>query len=219
MEDSRPGKGPIRREHFVRTARTGLRAALALSGLLVLAPFAGEAAGAPAWRIERGKVTITVPLKPGGAFEAETSSLGGTLSVGAARPLPLSGRISVDLTTIDTGIGLRNRHLREKYLEVAKGPGFDKAVLSEIRVNEAEGDDFRGRTAFAGTLLLHGTSRPVGGVAEIRASGSGVRVEATFPLTLTDFGIEPPEYLGVGVADRVLVKVSLTATRGRVAAE
>jgi polyisoprenoid-binding protein YceI len=191
---------------------------VAVVGLLALVPFA-RGAGPPAWRIGRGEVRITVPLKPGGAFEARTSSLGGTLTVGAARPLPLTGSISVDLATIDTGIGLRNRHLREKYLEVTRGPGFDRAVLSAIHVNEAEGEDFQGRTAFAGTLLLHGASRPVGGEAEIRASGPGVRVEATFPLTLTDFGIVPPEYLGVGVADRVLVKVSFTAIRGGAGAE
>ena len=30
---------------------------------------------------------------------------------------------------------------------------------------------------------------------------------------LTDFGITPPEYLGVGVATKLLVKVQFTATR------
>ena len=39
-------------------------------------------------------------------------------------------------------------------------------------------------------------------------------MEASFPLTLTDFGIEPPEYLGVGVANKLLVKVRFTATPG-----
>jgi hypothetical protein len=137
------------------------------------------------------------------------------LTLGASKPLPLTGEITVELVTIDTGIGLRNQHLREKYLEVAKGPPFDKAVLSEIRVNEAEGEDFQGQTGFTASLLLHGTSGPVAGTAEIRRADPGVRVVASFPLTLTDFGIVPPEYLGVGVANRLLVKVVFTATRAR----
>ena len=29
---------------------------------------------------------------------------------------------SVDLRTLDTGIGLRNAHLRDNYLEVSRGP-------------------------------------------------------------------------------------------------
>jgi polyisoprenoid-binding protein YceI len=204
----------------VMTAETCLRGAAALTfGLAAFVPRVCPAAARPPWHIERGEVKIEVPLKPGGAFEARTSSLTGSLTAGAARPLPLVGDLTVELATIDTGIGLRNRHLREKYLEVGKGPGFDKAIFSEIRVNDAEGEDFQGHTGFTGTLLLHGTRKVVAGAAEIRRSGSGVRVEATFPLTLTDFGIVPPEYLGVGVANRVLVKVSLTATRGGSAAE
>jgi polyisoprenoid-binding protein YceI len=155
---------------------------------------------------------VTVPLRPGGAFEAKTSSLGGTVTLGAGRPLPLTGGLSVDLATIDTGIDLRNRHLRENYLEVAKGEGFDRAVLSDLRLSEADGEGFRGRTAFSATLLLHGARRPVSGTGEIRAEGSALQVQASFPLTLTDFGITPPEYLGVGVANRLLVTVRFTAT-------
>jgi polyisoprenoid-binding protein YceI len=160
-----------------------------------------------------------VPLRPGGAFEAKTSSVTGALTVGTARPLSLAGQISVDLATIDTGIGLRNQHLREKYLEVSRGSGFDRAVLSEIRMSDAQSDEFQGQTGFSGTLLLHGTKKAVAGTAQIRRSGLEALVTATLPLTLTDFGIVPPEYLGVGVADRILVKVSLTTTRAEGASE
>jgi polyisoprenoid-binding protein YceI len=183
-------------------------------GLLILA--SGESPGAegPSFRLSGADVRITVPVKPGGAFEAKTTSLSGTLTLGAARPVLLSGEITVDLATIDTGIGLRNQHLRDKYLEISRGRGFDKAVLSEIRLDQAEGEGFQGKTAFAGKLLLHGASRDVAGTAEIRREGSATHVDASFPLTLTDFGIEPPEYLGVGVANKLLVKVRLTATPG-----
>jgi polyisoprenoid-binding protein YceI len=153
-------------------------------------------------------------MRPGGAFEAKTTSLSGTLTLGASKPALLKGEISVDLATIDTGIGLRNQHLREKYLEVPRGRGFDKAVLSEVRLDQADGEGFQGKTGFAGKLLLHGTSRDVAGTAEIRREGSEARVDASFPLTLTDFGIEPPEYLGVGVANKLLVKVRFSATPG-----
>ena len=190
-----------------------LRSAWAF-GLLALTPAPSPAAEAPSWRIEQGDVRVVVPLKPGGAFEAKTSSLSGTLTLGsgAAKPTSLKGELSVELTTIDTGISLRNQHLREKYLQVAKGTGFDKASFSEIRVSEATGGEFEGRSAFTGSLVLHNMKRQVTGTAEIRRLGTSVRVEATFPVTLTDFGIEPPEYLGVGVANRVMVKVQFSAT-------
>lgn len=187
--------------------REGVRAAAV--GLLALLPGLVLAASGRVFRVERANVRVTVPLRPGGAFEATTTSLAGTLSLGTGKPLPLSGDLSLDLASIETGISLRNQHLRDKYLEIAKGPGFDKAVLSDLRLNDADGEGFEGRTGFSGTLLLHGVKRPVSGTGEIRREGQGMRVEASFPLTLTDFGVEPPEYMGVGVGNRVLVKVQL----------
>ena len=184
---------------------------LGICSLLMLFASSSVAAEAPSWRIERGDVHILVPLKPGGAFGAQTPSLGGTLTLDQAKPARLTGEILVDLATIDTGISLRNQHLREKYLEVAKGKGFDKAVLSEIHLSDADGEAFEGRTAFTGVLLLHGEKHPVQGTAEIRRDGLGRRVRAEFPLVLTDFGITPPEYLGVGVGNRLLVRAQFTA--------
>jgi polyisoprenoid-binding protein YceI len=187
------------------------RALATAAGLLALVPCPASAAQGPTFRVERGEVRITVPLRPGGAFEARTTSLSGSVVLGAGKPLPLTGDLSVDLASIGTGIGLRDQHLREKYLEVAKGPGFDTAVLSDLRLSDADGEGFEGRTGFSGLLLLHGVKRAVSGTGEIRRAGTAVHVEATFRLTLTDFGIEPPEYLGVGVANRLLVKVQLFA--------
>ena len=169
------------------------------------------AAGHPAFRVEHPDVQVTVPLKPGGAFNATTSAVAGTLSIEGLKPARLGGEVAVDMRTIDTGIPLRNEHLREKYLETAKGEGYDKAVLSAIVLADADSETFAGSSAFTGTLLLHGTKHEVTGKAEIRPEGSGRRVRAEFPLTLTDFGVTPPEYLGVGVGSRLLVKVSLLA--------
>jgi polyisoprenoid-binding protein YceI len=183
-------------------------------GLLALAPRHSPGAEGPSWRLSAADVRITVPVRPGGAFEAKTTSLSGTLTLGASKPALLKGEISVDLATIDTGIALRNQHLREKYLEISRGRGFDHALLSEIRLDQADGEGFQGKTGFTGKLLLHGVSRDVTGTAEIRREGAESRVEASFPLSLTDFGIEPPEYLGVGVANKLLVKVRLAATPG-----
>jgi polyisoprenoid-binding protein YceI len=193
--------------------------ALFACGLVLLLAARATAAETPSWRIERGEVQILVPLRPGGAFTAKTPSLGGTLALGPERPVRLGGEISIDLATIDTGIALRNQHLREKYLEVGKGQGFDKAILSEIRLNDAEGEAFEGRTRFGGTLLLHGVKRPVAGTAEIRSEGPGRSVRAEFPLELTEFGVTPPEYLGVGVASKLLVKVQFTAASARAPAK
>jgi polyisoprenoid-binding protein YceI len=202
---------------MLKTSSTipGRRRAVGGAAALVLLAVTGVAAEAPSWNIERGEVKILVPLKPGGAFAATTPSLSGTLALEGAKPARLAGEVSMDLSTIDTGIALRNQHLREKYLEVAKGEGFNKAVLSDIQLRDAGGETFDGTTGFTGTLLLHGVKRAVTGTTEIHAEGLNKRVRAEFPLVLTDFGITPPEYLGVGVWSRLLVKVSLIAAPAR----
>jgi len=168
-------------------------------------------AEAPPWEVTRGEVRIVLPLKPGGAFEGRTTALTGHLVLGSARPLALDGALEVDLATIDTGVALRNRHMRENYLELQKGRLFEKARLTELRLAEADGPEFRGRTGFTATLLVHGTPQPISGSAEIRPAGTGVRVAAEFLLSLSDFGIAPPEYFGVGVGNRIMVKVSFSA--------
>jgi polyisoprenoid-binding protein YceI len=191
------------------SGRTILFSALALPALLATAGFAAEG---PSWRVEKGDVKIVVPLKPGGAFAATTTALTGTLTLEGAKPARLLGDVSMDLATIDTGIALRNQHLRENYLEVAKGEGYNKAVLSDIQLADASGETFDGTTPFTGTMLLHGVKKPVAGTVEIHSEGTSRRVRAEFPLVLTDWSVTPPEYLGVGVGSRLLVKVTLTAT-------
>lgn len=186
------------------------RRSAALALLFAAAATRLPAAEAPSWRIARGEVRVVCPLTVGGSFEARTSSLGGTLELGTVNPATLTGQVSVELKGLDTGIGLRNEHMRDHYLEIGKGPGFDTAVLSDIQLGDVTADTFQGRTRFTGTLLLHGTKKPVRGQAEIRRDGGSARVEAAFPVVLADFGIEKPRYLGVGVRDEVQVKVSLT---------
>ena len=163
------------------------------------------------WRVARGEVRVTCLITVGGSFEARTPSLTGAVVVGDTRPAVFAGDLSVDLRTLDTGIGLRNEHLRNEYLEVGHGEGFERAVLSEIQLGDVDPDTFQGRTGFTATFLLHGARRTVIGHAEIHRDGSSVRVEASFPVTLADYGIAKPRYLGVGVKDEVQVKVSLVA--------
>ena len=165
-----------------------------------------------AWRVASGEVVVVCPLTVGGSFEAKTSSVSGQLAVDTAQPSRLTGEFAVDLKTLDTGISLRNTHMRENYLEVAKGDGFDRAVLSEI-VLKGDAAAVTGATTFTATLLVHGARKPVSGQANISRNGADVRIDASFPVTLPDFGIPEPRYLGVGVKDQVQVKVKFGSAR------
>lgn len=171
-----------------------------------------QSASAPrAWAITAGEVRVICPLTIGGSFEAKTTALSGTLAV-ALSTSALTGELSVDLSTLDTGIALRNQHMRDNYLEVQKGAGFDKAVLSSVDVGSLASGAPEGSRPFSARLRLHGVTQPVSGRASFRARGGGIRVEASFPVRLADYGIADPRYLGVGVGREVTVRVTFVAT-------
>jgi polyisoprenoid-binding protein YceI len=157
------------------------------------------------------QVRITCALTIGGSFQAKTIALTGSLTTDANHPLSYDGSLVVDLRTIDTGINLRNEHLREKYLEVDKGSGYDRATLSEIDLKGVNPDAPDGKGTFTGSLMLHGTKKAVSGPVELRKAGSGVRVKAAFSVNLSDYNIPDPRYLGVGVKNTVQVEVTFVA--------
>lgn len=164
------------------------------------------------WRVGQGEVHVICPMTVGGSFDAKTTSLTASVAPAASRHPSYMGNFSVDLRTLDTGIDMRNEHLRNRYLEVAKGDGFERAVFSDIYLGEVDPATYQGQTSFTGTFLLHGVKKTVTGRAEIRRSPSSVRVEASFPVTLADYGIAKPQYLGIGVKSQVQVKVAFAAT-------
>jgi polyisoprenoid-binding protein YceI len=192
----RPGASP--QSHLIVLA-------LALSG-----PGAG-AAQSGEWTVIRGELRAVCPLNVGGSIEARSLGLAGALALApeATAGASFGGDLRLDLGTIDTGIDLRNRHLRENYLEIAKGPGFSEAVLSDLRLPETSPSRPEGKAGFTAVLLLHGVKRPVSGRAEIKTIVNTARVEARFPVKLSAYGIPPPRYLGVGVQDEIEVNVSL----------
>jgi polyisoprenoid-binding protein YceI len=162
------------------------------------------------WRVTSGTVTVNCPLTVGGSFDAKTSSLEGQLTLDPGRPRALAGELAVDLATLDTGIDLRNTHLRDRYLEVGKGPSFARATIKAIEL-ERPASGFSGTTRFTAELTVHGVTKPVSGEVRLQAASSGTRVQASFPVHLPDYQIAKPRYLGVGVKDEVQVKVSFEA--------
>jgi polyisoprenoid-binding protein YceI len=173
--------------------------------LLATAVVSAPAFGQEALRVSGGQVTVICPLTVGGSFEAKTKNLSGDLAV-AGDNQAVQGALTVDLQTLETGIGLRDRHLKDNYLEVAKGPEYAEARLQDIRVERLDG-----KTTFRGLLTLHGQQREVSGTAQIKPNGNGYRMEASFPIKVSEFQIPEPTYLGVGVADEVMVRVNLNA--------
>jgi polyisoprenoid-binding protein YceI len=182
------------------------RSALVFTLGILAAGAATRAGAADTYRIAGGDVAVVCPLTVGGSFEAKTKNLSGELGPASDQPGTVHGALRVDLQTLETGIGIRDRHMKDNYLEVEKGPDFSAAMFEDIRVDRLDG-----RSVFSGTLMLHGQRKPISGTAELQQRDGRVRVQAQFPMKISDFEIPTPKYLGVGVRDEIQIKVNLTA--------
>jgi polyisoprenoid-binding protein YceI len=165
----------------------------------------GTASANEQYRVSRGEVVVVCPLTVGGGFEAKTQAVTGEVAVGREEAGAIKGALSVDLRTLKTGIGMRDRHMRDNYLEVTNGPDFETATIENIQIEKLEG-----KTTFNGTLVLHGERRPVTGSATLEKRDGGYTVQADFPVRVSEYKIPKPTYLGVGVQDEIRIKVALT---------
>ena len=114
----------------------------------------------------------------------------------------------VPLSGLDTGIGLRNRHMRG-YLDVTNFPDAElhiprKGVAFPSPGKTVESD-------IRGALTLHGISRPCSIHYRVEQGQPGeYRVHGTTRIDIRDFGIEVPAW-GVRVDPSVGIDVDFTS--------
>jgi polyisoprenoid-binding protein YceI len=119
----------------------------------------------------------------------------------------VSGELSFKMDTLDTGIGMRTEHMKERYLETAK---FPTAVLKITDLTLP--DAWTSKTAalkdqaFKGKLTLHGVEKEVSGIVNVSNSLSA---QADFEIKISDFGVAIPTYLGITVADTIKIHVAV----------
>lgn len=98
----------------------------------------------------------------------------------------------VDLTTLDTGIGLRNRHMRDNYLETNKYRfAFFQGNIGKLeKVLE---DEYSAEVK--GTMFIHGVTNEITINGSIRKIDSGFFIETEFPISLVDYNIDIPQLM------------------------
>ncbi len=109
----------------------------------------------------------------------------------------IRGELVFELSSVTTGIELRDDHLKNKYLNISQYPHAKLTLKEEQTITE------QGKIQFKAILGLHGVER------EIHGSGflAKDRLTAQFALNLSDFQIEIPSFQGITVAQEVLIEV------------
>jgi polyisoprenoid-binding protein YceI len=201
--------------HRSRRACRIVVSTLAVALFLIVAP---SSARAYPWMIRHEYTASTVASADAALSRIGTPSVSFTATgpaglkiVGTTADLQVAEEngtvtVRVPLANLDTGIGLRNKHMKEKYLEVPLYPNAELAVpRASLAAPDASGSASGEAT---GTMTIHGKSRPVRFTYRVARAGDRSRIAGSVHVEMTDFGIAVPGYLGVTVKPGVDVAVT-----------
>ncbi len=118
--------------------------------------------------------------------------------------------LEVRLESLDTGIGLRNRHMREDYLETDKFPyAIYTARLTEVK---RLSDTLLTATA-EGKIRIHGEEKPLQVTASLVPEANGYRVRCNFEVNLKDFKIKIPKFMFLKIGEIIRLELDFQMAR------
>ncbi len=192
--------------------RKGIWPAIILVGLLVAG--AREAQGSPlhfAVLPEKSQVEFISGTQLG-EFRGDTRQVTGEVVVDPQGGARVHLTISTDLRTLKSDNALRDQHMHDNLLEVAR---FPRATFTASEFRPAPGAKMEsGEGTLSGALTLHGIERPANLTIHYAVNGTTLQGEGTLSVKLTDFGMTPPRLLGLKVWDQVTVAIRLVAASG-----
>lgn len=139
------------------------------------------------------------------------------------KKLPPKVSFEVDLASIDTGIQLRNEHMRDNFLETHKYPKA-KFVLKQIKPNTAKlADGVTTKLTGKGDLTIHGVTVQKDILVQVTylkesdfthnkfEQGDVIRIKSTFEVPLVLHDIKRPEVIMQKLAEKVIVTIDAYA--------
>ncbi|HMJ16229.1 MAG TPA: YceI family protein [Polyangiaceae bacterium] len=113
--------------------------------------------------------------------------------------------VTVPLTNLKTGIGLRDNHLRG-YLNTKQHPNA-KLVVERSKLKLPEDGKTTDGSA-TGDFTLNGQTKPLKFRYRAKRTGSDFHVQGMADVNIEHYGIEQPCYLGVCVEPTIKLKVA-----------
>lgn len=146
-------------------------------------------------------------------FTGKTNEVSGTLNFDPGTHKG-SGKIVVDPTGIDTGIPLRNEHMKsEGWLNTAKYPLI---TFEAEKVQPLRNDEYK----VSGKFTLHGVTKKITTNVSVKYhaadaatkangfEGDVVKFSTKFAITLSDYGIIVPSAVAGKVANNVTISLT-----------
>lgn len=143
----------------------------------------------------------------------KTSSITGSLVLAGGKFLPST--VTVDLRTLKTNDGMRDRHIQQDPLQTSTYPNAVFAITGAQGAAPAVVDGQTVSLKLAGNMTIHGTQKPVVWDAKAELAGGVLHLTGTTNFNLPDFGMQPPDVAGfVSVQPGIELSVDLTGKTG-----
>ena len=116
----------------------------------------------------------------------------------------------VSVSTLRTGIKLRDEHMRKYIFETPDGQAPDVRFSAEsVDCEQSTGGGYACSTA--GALTIRGSSKPFTIELKVTKNGEAFHVTGDGKVALSAYGIERPSQFGVRTEDEVRIHVDLNA--------
>lgn len=188
-----------------------------LSGFLVLAGSAIAVHAADSYTVtpDSDSEVVFTSKAPGETFHGKSKKISGTITFDPADLDMVSGKLTVPVASLDTGIKLRNNHMMENHLHPDKFPEIvfvPKKILSPS-ASSFSGADVSGK--IQGEFTLHGVTKTIEPdfEATYEKSSGILSVKVNFMVNLNDFEIPRPQFLFMKLAENQAVEVTLKAAK------
>ena len=144
-------------------------------------------------------------------FDGVTNKVSGVIVADPAKVEAATVNLVVNVHSLDTGVGLRNKEMRERYLQT---PKFPDATFKSVSVAGAStiAPNAPADIKITGDFTLHGiTKRLTIPVRVVLIPDGRIHATSQFNVHMPDFGIDVPKNVLVTVNDEVPVRLDVWA--------
>lgn len=144
-------------------------------------------------------------------FEGTTSSIDGYIKWDGDDLTSKSDLyFEVDLRTLDTGIGLRNRHMRDNYLHTDRYP-YASYRGRVIKADKKDNNSYSVTTD--GKMTIHGVTKPMKLDGTMTYERNGFRIKSNFSIKLTDYKVEVPRLMFMKISEKIELAADFVITK------
>jgi polyisoprenoid-binding protein YceI len=141
-----------------------------------------------------------------------TNAITGSLSIAGATVD--KGDFTVDMTTVESDSGNRDRQFQGRIMDTSKFPTSTFTLTQPIELGSVPSEGQTVTASATGDLTLHGTSKPVTFDVQAQLKDGKIEVNGTIPIVFADYGIPNPTFGPASTEDHGVLEFLLVFTKG-----